>query len=232
MRDLDRLQDVVEYRIRPSQIRLAFLGVLAAACAIFAVGVTVGKRLEPTNAAISLDPLAQLDRATQAKQSTPPEQEEHTPLTYHNELTKRTKRAEPAQSSETSAEQTPQKAPEASSKNSTPAAQQPEAQPAPASDEQVQEEEARPERPAPGESSVFTLQVGTFETRAEAQAFAADLRSHGHSVFIIRTNTPQRGTWYRVRVGPFHSRREATQYQARFERQERLPTFLVQRRRR
>jgi cell division septation protein DedD len=78
---------------------------------------------------------------------------------------------------------------------------------------------------------VFTLQVASFPTREEARDFARDLRSRGHSVFLVRTSTPERGTWFRVRVGPFNSRREAVRYQRRFESRERLPTFLVQRRR-
>lgn len=222
MRDLERLQDVVEYRVSPGQLRLAFLGVLAVACAIFAVGVSVGKRIEPSSSALAIDPLAELDRAAPAEESASenqeaPEEDEQPALTYHNELTN-----PPSDSRESEGES---EGSDSDGESANARANNEE------SDEHVQDEPARPERPQPGESSVFTLQVASFETRDEANAFAGDLRTRGHSVFLVRTSTPERGTWFRVRVGPFNSRREATRYQTRFERQERLPTFLVQRRR-
>lgn len=222
MRDLDRLQDVVEYRVTPGQLRLFFLGVLAVACAIFAVGVSVGKRFEPAGAGLAVDPLAQLDQAGLLAGNTEAEaeEEEPTPLTYHAELTNR-----PSASNAAEQHTTEENAAEGSD---SPAAAASDNAP---DTERLQSEPAQPERPNPGESSVFTLQVASFEARDEAQQFATNLRSRGHSVFLVRTSTPERGTWYRVRVGPFHNRREATRYQARFERTERLPTFLVQRRR-
>jgi len=234
MRDLERLQDVVEYRVSPGQLRLIFLGVLAVTCAIFAIGVSVGKRLEPGHASLAVDPLTQLERATQpaAPAAESAEEDEPPPLTYHNELTERSApqrhQAEAAATVEGDEQEATQGQADSPAVHNETQARQP---PAAAQDEHIQTEPARPERPNPGESSVFTLQVASFETREEAQDFTTDLRAHGHPVFLVRTSTPERGTWFRVRVGPFHSRREATQYQSRFERLERLPTFLVQRRR-
>lgn len=213
MRDFERLQDVVEYRVSPGQLRLAFLGVLAAVCAIFAVGVSVGKRIEPTHAGISIDPLATLNQGatTEEEEEEAEAEAEATELTYHNELTSH------EDTNEASADEAEETAAAASASADEP--------------DQIEDEPAVPDEPSPGESSIYTLQVASYETREEASDFANDLRSRGHSVFLVRTSTSERGTWYRVRVGPFHSRREATTYQSRFERLERLPTFLVRRRR-
>jgi DedD protein len=227
MRDLERLQDVVEYRVSPGQLRLIFLGVLAVACAIFAVGVSVGKRIEPGSSAMAADPLAELDRATRGGEAEPAAEAEDAPqLTYHDELTQRTTAESDGPAAGAAAETSPA---------STPGARQGEtrartAAPTPPTNERVQVEPAEIEQLEPGEDSVFTLQVASFDTREEAQDFTSDIRSRGHPVFMVRTSTPERGTWYRVRVGPFRTRRDAMQYQTRFERQERLPTFLVQRR--
>jgi cell division septation protein DedD len=221
MRDLDRLQDVVEYRVTPGQLRIVFLGVLAVACAIFAVGVSVGKRFEPASPGVAVDPLAQLDQAGLLSDNTEDDQDEAepTPLTYHSELTDQSANSDSEADEENTGEPA---AGDGDASDSDDGA---------SADERMPSEPAQPERPNPGESSVFTLQVASFEAREEAQQFASDLRSRGHSVFLVRTSTPARGTWYRVRVGPFHNRRDATRYQVRFERTERLPTFLVQRRR-
>jgi cell division septation protein DedD len=233
MRDLERLQDVVEYRVSPGQLRLVFLGVLAVACAIFAVGVSIGKRIEPGSSALVVDPLAALDRATGGAAPEPEgaAPEETPQLTYHDELTQRVapghdqigdgERGVDAAEPSTTGSETARRG---SASNARPASA------APTSSERLQVEPAELDQPEPGEDAIFTLQVASFDTREEAQDFTTDLRSRGHPVFLVRTSTPERGTWYRVRVGPFRTRRDAMQYQTRFERQERLPTFLVQRR--
>ena len=234
MRDLERLQDVVEYRVSPGQLRLVLLGVLAVACAIFAVGVSVGKRLEPGSTALAVDPLAGLDRAAASASAEEPEHEQPA-LTYHDELTqpdspRRHEAAEGDRARHLDGEGQRQPPAEPEAGPSASRSRTPEPAAAPRVAEQVPTEPAQPEELEPGESSVFTLQVGSFETQEEANQFATDLRAHGHPTFLVRTGTPERGNWFRVRVGPFHSRREAASYQTRFERQERLPTFLVQRR--
>jgi cell division septation protein DedD len=235
MRDFDRLQDVVEYHVSPSQLRLLILGVLAVTCAIFAVGVSVGKRLEPGSSAMAVDPLSGLDEAAIPLVGAGDQEEAEPPaLTYHNELTQPEISDRPAHVEDEEEEQQ-QRAPgarRAPGDVSSPRSGRAEvaARGVAEADEPLPSEPAQPDQPQPGESSVFTLQVGSFDTREEASQFASTLRGRGHPTFIIRTSMPTRGTWFRVRVGPFRSRREATSYQSRFERMERLPTFLVQRR--
>jgi cell division septation protein DedD len=233
MRDLERLHDVVEYRINASQLKLVFLGVLAVACAIFAVGVSVGKRLDTGAPALAADPLAELDRVAGAPigvraAAAGTDRQEAPALTYHDELTERTDGNEVQASAGEATEPTAPAAAGGSVVGSGPAVATPPDAPA-QPEEEVPSEPAVLEEPAPGESAVYTLQVASFETSDEARQFATDLRNRGHRVFLVRTSTEDRGAWYRVRIGPFESRREATTYQHRFERAERLPTFLVRR---
>lgn len=229
MRDLERLHDVVEYRINASQLKLVFLGVLAVACAIFAVGVSVGKRLDPVAPALAPDPLAELARLSAAGGAPGAVARTEAPaLTYHDELSGADEDDEPEAApagATPDGEPVGEPAPGAAAAEvaGTPAGRAA----TPAMD--VETEPAHLEEPEPGESAVYTLQVASFETRDEAMQFATDLRARGHHVFLVRTATEDRGTWFRVRVGPFTSRREATAYQRRFERTERLPTFLVRR---
>ena len=59
------------------------------------------------------------------------------------------------------------------------------------------------------------------------------LKRAGHKSFIVSVNMPERGgVWYRVRIGPFNSKREAWTYKRDFEERERLPVFVVKRRKR
>ncbi len=77
-----------------------------------------------------------------------------------------------------------------------------------------------------GHPGPFVLQVGSFRTEAEAAAFATALRERGHRAYIETAQAARRATWYRVRVGPFYSTREATSYRNEFERREHIVPFL------
>lgn len=81
------------------------------------------------------------------------------------------------------------------------------------------------------EPGVYSLQVGSFRDRAEASEMARKLERAGHPSFLVSVNMPDRGgMWYRVRVGPFDSNKEAQEYKRGFEERERLPAFVVKRR--
>ena len=92
--------------------------------------------------------------------------------------------------------------------------------------------EAMPERGhgsyAPhGSEGAFTLQVVSFDERDPAERFAHALRARGHRTYVGIAEVPGRGRTFRVRVGPFTTRREALEYQTRFEQSERMHTILV-----
>jgi cell division septation protein DedD len=104
------------------------------------------------------------------------------------------------------------------------------APPLPPGDPQpVFDEEANPPVAQPGEHGVFTLQVASFALQDEAIAYMNMLRQRGHESFIVRADCGERGLLYRVRVGPFDSQPEAERYRRKFERTERIPTFVVRR---
>lgn len=79
----------------------------------------------------------------------------------------------------------------------------------------------------PGYPGPYLLQIGSFRTEPEAGAFALALRERGHRAYIETAQVARRGTWYRVRVGPFRSTREATAYRNEFERREHIVPFLM-----
>jgi cell division septation protein DedD len=73
----------------------------------------------------------------------------------------------------------------------------------------------------------FQLQVASYREAADADKLVEDLRKRGHRAFRMQANVPERGIWYRVRIGPFKSKFEAAAYKAKFEKSERLSPFLV-----
>ncbi len=83
---------------------------------------------------------------------------------------------------------------------------------------------------AAGHEGRLTLQVISYRTRQEANIFAEALRKRGHRAYVIAGDVPDRGTHWRVRIGPFETRREAESYRATFEREEGMNTFIVRNR--
>ena len=59
-------------------------------------------------------------------------------------------------------------------------------------------------------------------------AFAAQLRARGHKAYVLEAHVPNRGTWYRVRIGPFPSQHAAASYRVGFEGREHVVPFIVQ----
>lgn len=78
-----------------------------------------------------------------------------------------------------------------------------------------------------GHEGGYQLQVSSFRTQGEAQAFAEQLRARGHKAYVVEAHVPDRGTWYRVRVGPFGSQHAAATYRASFEEREHVVPFIV-----
>ncbi len=78
-----------------------------------------------------------------------------------------------------------------------------------------------------GHDGLYTLQVISYRDPQEAQVFADALRKRGHASYVTRGSVEGRGTHWRVRIGPFDSRREAQSYRTTFEHEEGMNTYIV-----
>lgn len=79
----------------------------------------------------------------------------------------------------------------------------------------TKEPAAEPANPLPpAGDGRFTVQVGAFDNRAQADERVAALRSAGLGARAVEVEIPKRGTWYRVQTGRFGSRPEATRHAA------------------
>jgi cell division septation protein DedD len=57
--------------------------------------------------------------------------------------------------------------------------------------------------------------------------FASALRKRGHAAYVTTSTIEDRGTVWRVRIGPFETKQEAQSYRTTFEREEGMNTFIV-----
>jgi cell division septation protein DedD len=81
-----------------------------------------------------------------------------------------------------------------------------------------------------GMDGEYTLQVISYDSSSQANAFADGLREKGHEAFVVKADIPDRGRFYRVRIGPFKNRHKAEVYRRKFEQEERMNTFVVRKR--
>lgn len=78
-----------------------------------------------------------------------------------------------------------------------------------------------------GAEGGWQVQVSSFKTAAEADVFANKLRARGHKAHVQKAEIPNRGTWYRVKIGPFGTQNEAIRYRTSFEAKEKMPGFVL-----
>jgi cell division septation protein DedD len=78
-----------------------------------------------------------------------------------------------------------------------------------------------------GHEGGYQLQVSSFRTAAEANQFSDQLRARGHKAYVQEAHVTGRGTWFRVRVGPFASQHAAASYRIGFESKEHVVPFIV-----
>jgi cell division septation protein DedD len=79
----------------------------------------------------------------------------------------------------------------------------------------------------PGHDGGYQLQVSSFHTQEEASGFAEQLRARNHKAYVVEAQVPGRGTWFRVRIGPFKDQHSAAAYRASFETREHVVPFIV-----
>jgi septal ring-binding cell division protein DamX len=73
----------------------------------------------------------------------------------------------------------------------------------------------------------FTLQLSSFQDRAEAEAFAAKFVSE--KTYLVVSDLPGKGTWYRVRVGDFATAKDAIAGKLAFEKKHGVIAYVAQR---
>jgi cell division septation protein DedD len=77
---------------------------------------------------------------------------------------------------------------------------------------------------APGH---FTLQLSAFPEKSDAEEFMHKIQAAGYKPFLIASEIPGKGVFYRVRVGDYASRQAAVDAKAEFERKQRIIAYVA-----
>jgi cell division septation protein DedD len=73
----------------------------------------------------------------------------------------------------------------------------------------------------------YAVQVASFPTKNNAEILAGKLRKKGYEAYVVSQQIPQRGRWYRVRIGHYPDRAEAISVSNRIKRSEKFDSFVT-----
>jgi len=218
MRDSDRLKEKLEVSLDNRQIFYLLFGSAIVACLVFVVGVLVGKKLEsrkiqrrPPGAA---DELALIDRDTKLAAKG---------LTFHDELIKpdaRSARNVPPEVAEWRDMGLRAKGNRA---NVVALAGRPGVR---GGDKKGA---GRARAPAPKAKKRYTLQVSAFQSKTEADQVMKKLQKNGYRPYVVASNLPRRGVWYRVRLGTYKSWDQAVVAKEKFEEKIDMTAYVSRR---
>jgi cell division septation protein DedD len=255
MRDESRVKEKFELSLDGTQVASIVVGALIVLGVVFVVGLDVGKQLalrQQPPGARSADPLAALDSPV-----APDPKEPSPRLSYHEALTKDQPVHHPsppavrppavAPTAAPAPAAAPSPAPVAAADPSEKADEKPAKPavpppaPAPASDapEDPPATDAKPKPVAalpvagpavdrtPGSTAerAFAIQVGASQDLAEANRIAERFKTYRPR--IVTAEVPGKGRWYRVRLGAFENRGDASRYLADLTRETGASGFIT-----
>jgi len=95
----------------------------------------------------------------------------------------------------------------------------------------------RPPAPAPKESAAtkqtppskvrYTIQVGSYPEKAMAEEETRNMKKRGYAAFLVASEIPEKGKWYRVRVGSFANRQSAEKLAKELKSKEGIDGFIT-----
>jgi len=232
-RDGELFKDKIEVSLDGRQIFCLFCGGAVIASLVFVLGVTVGRRVEartnPDKAAAGTpasDPLAALDQlATGGEPDTATDAQLPSALRDGHASAPAPVDLSLAQPPEP----VPVVAPQPAKAEPAPKPEPPaKAEPAPKPEPPAKAEPApKPELAKDAGKGRFTLQLSSFQSRGEADAFVAELKKSGYAPTVAEANVEGKGTWFRVRLGGYASQTEAMAAKAEFEAKQKIIAYVT-----
>lgn len=78
-----------------------------------------------------------------------------------------------------------------------------------------------------GESGRYSVQIGSYPQLDEATRIVERWKGKGYPAYLMIADIPDRGRWYRVRIGGFGTREDAAKYLGEFSSKEGVEALVV-----
>jgi cell division septation protein DedD len=223
-----------EIQLNGKQLIFLFMAAAVVGVVVFLSGVMVGRGVRAEKGAAALgDTMSLTPETTPAGGAAAPATPPPTPpppvndeLSYYNRLEGR---AAPAENPKTPPVQ-PQAQPRAQPAEKTAV---PPAEPArlskPVADkaDTTKKPEPASARASQAGTTGFSVQVIALKERAASEAIARRLAAKGYNAYVLDPAPGSRSTIYRVRVGPYQTRREADDAKRRLEKEEQFKPSIT-----
>lgn len=92
---------------------------------------------------------------------------------------------------------------------------------------QIEKSGGKPEKSAVQAVLRYTIQVASYNERGMAEEEVRRMKKRGYAAFIVSSELPEKGTWYRVRVGSFSTRSSAERLLNELKTKEGLSPFIT-----
>jgi cell division septation protein DedD len=91
------------------------------------------------------------------------------------------------------------------------------------------EQTAKKEGPSRTEApkNRYSVQVGSYEDKAMAEDEVRTMKQRGYAAFIVATDIPDKGRWYRVRLGSFSNKQAAEKLAKELQTKEGITSFIT-----
>ena len=73
----------------------------------------------------------------------------------------------------------------------------------------------------------YTLQIASYQEKNDADEDVKKMKQRGYAAFIVASELPGKGTWYRVRLGSFSSKAAAEKLQRELRAKEGISPFVT-----
>lgn len=73
----------------------------------------------------------------------------------------------------------------------------------------------------------YTIQVGSYPNVDEAHAITDQWKAKGYPAYLVSADIPNKGRWYRVRLGGFNSKEAAEDFNEKLTVKEQVEAFVV-----
>lgn len=77
------------------------------------------------------------------------------------------------------------------------------------------------------ENARYSIQIGSYQSMQEANSKVSAWKQSGYPSYVMIADIPNRGRWYRVRIGGFATRKDASLYLARLRTKENVDDALI-----